>query len=53
MSVVWFAAYVLNEIHDNISWLQIASRFLLLVLVCFLLCVVHNYEMTDIISLER
>ncbi|XP_057430877.1 regulator of G-protein signaling 1 [Lotus japonicus] len=30
--VVWFAAYVLNEIHDNISWLQIASRFLLLVL---------------------
>ncbi|KAJ1422660.1 RGS domain [Sesbania bispinosa] len=29
--VVWVTAYILNEIHDNISWLQISSRFLLLV----------------------
>ncbi|KAK7312017.1 hypothetical protein RJT34_10557 [Clitoria ternatea] len=29
--VVWVTAYILNEIHDNISWLQVASRFLLLV----------------------
>lgn len=28
--VFWVAAYVLNEIHDDISWLQVASRFLLL-----------------------
>ncbi|KAI4336639.1 hypothetical protein L6164_015139 [Bauhinia variegata] len=28
---VWVSAYILNEIHDDISWLQVASRFLLLV----------------------
>lgn len=28
---VWIAAYVLNEIHDEIAWLQVVSRFLLLV----------------------
>ncbi|KAL6983812.1 G-protein signaling regulator protein [Sarracenia purpurea var. burkii] len=27
---IWAVAYVLNEIHDNIGWLQVASRFLLL-----------------------
>ncbi|XP_065873796.1 regulator of G-protein signaling 1 isoform X2 [Euphorbia lathyris] len=27
---VWVVAYILNEVHDNISWLQVASRFLLL-----------------------
>ncbi|KAL0004421.1 hypothetical protein SO802_011982 [Lithocarpus litseifolius] len=30
---VWVTAYILNEIHDEISWLQIASRFLLLITV--------------------
>ncbi|XP_061370001.1 regulator of G-protein signaling 1 [Gastrolobium bilobum] len=34
--VVWVTAYILNEIHDNISWLQVASRFLLLVLASIL-----------------
>ncbi|KAF7839852.1 regulator of G-protein signaling 1 [Senna tora] len=34
--VVWVAAYILNEIHDDISWLQIASRFLLLVVASIL-----------------
>ncbi|XP_008221968.1 PREDICTED: regulator of G-protein signaling 1 isoform X2 [Prunus mume] len=28
---VWVAAYILNEIHDDISWLQVVSRFALLV----------------------
>ncbi|XP_020411121.1 regulator of G-protein signaling 1 isoform X2 [Prunus persica] len=28
---VWVAAYILNEIHDDISWLQVVSRFTLLV----------------------
>ncbi|XP_058787044.1 regulator of G-protein signaling 1-like isoform X3 [Vicia villosa] len=35
-TVVWVTAYILNEIHDNISWLQVASRFLLLVLASIL-----------------
>ncbi|KAK7306204.1 hypothetical protein VNO77_44130 [Canavalia gladiata] len=34
--VVWVTAYILNEIYDNISWLQVASRFLLLVLASIL-----------------
>ncbi|KAL9246549.1 hypothetical protein vseg_020067 [Gypsophila vaccaria] len=25
----WIAAYILNEIHDDVKWLQVASRFLL------------------------
>ncbi|KAK9675475.1 hypothetical protein RND81_11G009400 [Saponaria officinalis] len=25
----WVAAYILNEIHDDVKWLQVASRFLL------------------------
>ncbi|KAH9708476.1 Regulator of G-protein signaling 1 [Citrus sinensis] len=29
---LWVFAYLLNEIHDDISWLQVASRFLLLVM---------------------
>ncbi|KAM2334098.1 hypothetical protein ACFXTH_011692 [Malus domestica] len=28
---VWVVAYFLNEIHEDISWLQVASRFVLLV----------------------
>ncbi|KAH7858818.1 hypothetical protein Vadar_028384 [Vaccinium darrowii] len=27
---IWVVAYILNEIHDDIEWLQVASRFLLL-----------------------
>ncbi|KAM4109635.1 hypothetical protein ACB094_03G134100 [Castanea mollissima] len=33
---VWVAAYILNEIHEEISWLQIASRFLLLIMASIL-----------------
>ncbi|CAN1838538.1 Regulator of G-protein signaling 1 [Linum perenne] len=28
---VWVAAYILNEVHDNVLWLQVLSRFMLLV----------------------
>ncbi|KAJ9169417.1 hypothetical protein P3X46_017619 [Hevea brasiliensis] len=28
---VWVVAYILNEIHDDISWLQVVSRFFLLI----------------------
>ncbi|XP_042521295.1 regulator of G-protein signaling 1-like isoform X2 [Macadamia integrifolia] len=28
---VWVIAYILNEVHEDITWLQVASRFLLLV----------------------
>lgn len=38
---IYVVAYVLNEIHDDIEELQVASRFLLLTMVCFsyfLLC---------------
>lgn len=34
---VWVTAYILNEIHEEISWLQIASRFLLLITVCHMI----------------
>ncbi|KAG2708005.1 hypothetical protein I3760_05G171800 [Carya illinoinensis] len=34
--VLWVPAYVLNEIHDDISWLQVASRFLLLIMASIL-----------------
>lgn len=30
------AAYVVNEVREDISWLETASRFLLLVMVQFL-----------------
>ncbi|KAL2519644.1 Regulator of G-protein signaling 1 [Abeliophyllum distichum] len=28
---IWVVAYILNEVHEEISWVQIVSRFLLLV----------------------
>lgn len=31
--IIWVTAFVLNEIHEEISWLQVASRFVLLVTV--------------------
>lgn len=32
---IWVTAFVLNEIHYDISWLQVASRFVLLVTVSY------------------
>ncbi|KAA8529684.1 hypothetical protein F0562_034216 [Nyssa sinensis] len=29
---IWIAAFILNEIHEEIAWLQVASRFLLLIM---------------------
>uniref|UniRef100_A0A3N7FF97 Uncharacterized protein n=1 Tax=Populus trichocarpa TaxID=3694 RepID=A0A3N7FF97_POPTR len=31
---IWFAAYISNETRDDIWWLQVASRILLLITVC-------------------
>ncbi|KAK6930904.1 RGS domain [Dillenia turbinata] len=28
---IWVAAYILNEIHEDIAWLQVSSRFVLLI----------------------
>lgn len=36
---VWIFAYVLNEIHDDIAWLQVSSRFLLLIMSSILVVV--------------
>ncbi|XP_024023940.1 regulator of G-protein signaling 1 [Morus notabilis] len=54
---VWVAAYVLNEIHDDISWLQVASRFLLLVtagiLVLTLFSISSSQPLLSQISLRK
>lgn len=54
---VWVAAYILNEIHDDISWLQVASRFLLLVmagiLVSTLFSLSSSQPLLSQISLRR
>ncbi|KAM5568050.1 regulator of G-protein signaling 1 [Rosa sericea] len=39
---VWVVAYVLNEIHDDISWLQVASRFVLLVTTSILVLAIFS-----------
>ncbi|KAK9276519.1 hypothetical protein L1049_006053 [Liquidambar formosana] len=33
---VWVAAYILNEVHEEIGWLQVSSRFLLLLMASIL-----------------
>lgn len=33
---LWVTAYILNEIHDDIEWLQVTSRFLLLIMASIL-----------------
>ncbi|MQM11989.1 hypothetical protein Taro_044901 [Colocasia esculenta] len=32
---LWVVAYVLNEVHEDIPWVQVTSRFLLLVMVSY------------------
>ncbi|MQM22044.1 hypothetical protein Taro_055092 [Colocasia esculenta] len=34
---LWVVAYVLNEVHEDIPWVQVTSRFLLLVMVSILM----------------
>ncbi|KAJ6689122.1 hypothetical protein OIU85_005521 [Salix viminalis] len=36
---IWLAAYISNEIHDDIRWLQVASRMLLLIMASVLVLV--------------
>ncbi|KAF3431134.1 hypothetical protein FNV43_RR25864 [Rhamnella rubrinervis] len=54
---VWTTAYILNEIHDEISWLQAASRFLLLItasiLVLALFSISSAQPLLSQISLRR
>ncbi|KAK3223536.1 hypothetical protein Dsin_010561 [Dipteronia sinensis] len=44
---VWAFAYILNEIHDEISWLQAASRFLLLVTASVLVLVFFSISSSE------
>ncbi|XP_024933877.3 regulator of G-protein signaling 1 [Ziziphus jujuba] len=54
---VWTAAYILNEVHDDVSWLQAASRFLLLVtasiLILALFSLSSSQPLLSQISLRR
>lgn len=42
---VWIAAYISNEIRDDILWLQAASRFLQLMTVCMILFCAASYAL--------
>ncbi|KAJ4710941.1 regulator of G-protein signaling 1 [Melia azedarach] len=44
---LWVFAYVLNETHDNISWLQVASRFLLLVTASILVVIFFSISSSE------
>ncbi|KAL5760025.1 hypothetical protein ACOSP7_018522 [Xanthoceras sorbifolium] len=44
---VWVFAYILNEIHDEISWLQVVSRFLLLVTASVLVLVFFSISSSE------
>ncbi|XWS34665.1 hypothetical protein CRYUN_Cryun21dG0057100 [Craigia yunnanensis] len=44
---VWVSAYILNEVHDNISWLQVASRFLLLFTASILALVLFSISISQ------
>lgn len=47
LSGLWVFAYLLNEIHDDISWLQVASRFLLLVMAGILILVFFSISSSE------
>ncbi|KAL0761467.1 hypothetical protein Bca101_077617 [Brassica carinata] len=55
--VIWVTAFVLNEILTEISWLQVASRFVLLVtggvLVVFFFSISSNQPLLSQISLKK
>nr|KJB50303.1 hypothetical protein B456_008G162700 [Gossypium raimondii] len=44
---VWVFAYILNEIHDDISWLQVASRFMLLLTASILVLVFFSISIAQ------
>lgn len=44
---LWIVAYVLNEIHEEISWLQVASRFVLLVVTSALVMAFFSFSISQ------
>ncbi|XP_055810430.1 regulator of G-protein signaling 1 [Solanum dulcamara] len=44
---VWVAAYVVNEVREDISWLEIASRFLLLVMTSVLVLAFFSFSISQ------
>ncbi|MBA0711551.1 hypothetical protein Golax_010719 [Gossypium laxum] len=44
---LWVSAYILNEIHDNISWLQVTSRFILLFTASILVLVFFSISISQ------
>ncbi|KAK8526356.1 hypothetical protein V6N12_020828 [Hibiscus sabdariffa] len=44
---LWVSAYILNEVHDDISWLQVTSRFLLLTTASILVLVFFSISISQ------
>lgn len=44
---IWVAAYVMNEVREDISWLEIASRFLLLVMTSALVLAFFSFSISQ------
>ncbi|XVF43829.1 hypothetical protein PTKIN_Ptkin02bG0071600 [Pterospermum kingtungense] len=44
---VWVSAYILNEVHDDISWLQVTSRFMLLITASILVLVFFSISISQ------
>ncbi|XP_031270051.1 regulator of G-protein signaling 1 isoform X2 [Pistacia vera] len=44
---LWVLAYILNEIHDDVAWLQVCSRFLLLVTASILILVFFSISSSE------
>ncbi|OVA17600.1 Regulator of G protein signaling [Macleaya cordata] len=44
---VWVAAYIMNEVHENIAWLQVTSRFLLLVMASILVLAFYTLSISQ------
>lgn len=44
---VWVSAYILNEVHDDISWLQVVSRFMLLITASILVPVFFSISISQ------
>ncbi|XP_059292657.1 regulator of G-protein signaling 1 [Lycium ferocissimum] len=44
---IWVAAYVMNEVREDISWIEIASRFLLLVMTSALVLAFFSFSISQ------
>ncbi|OAY86029.1 Regulator of G-protein signaling 1, partial [Ananas comosus] len=49
---LWIGAYVLNEVHEDISWIQVCSRFLLLVTASVLVLVFFSMSVSQPLSYQ-